>query len=1529
MEHACRMLLSKKSRRRIVAFLIFLLFIEATFSYSAITADENAQEQLSGILSFGISERADKTPDLKTRPAEGESLPKFDAPGGPESGAVGIDKRIIDFDASTGIATVQLDIEGKPKFSDANPIYIALIYDLSYSMIIASNNVNGQSRLAYAKEAGKAFSEIFLGEDGKAMGNKIAIGGFATVAHTSAGWSDDLSTVKNRITNLTVNQTNNFNTNASSGIREAERLLNDIPNANPNAHKIVILLGDGAQTASYSPLQTSAENSYLKGTWTKNLTENGLSRTVYTQFDVSQASKELFTRGAEGHYGFNYNYILEIQTLSTTDLVYKTAERFSEASISEAGRVKDAIPGITFYTIGLALAPANSTLAFDYESAFARYTLSNIASTPGHFFEVTPIAIANLSNLYKALAASIIGAGSDAEVTDILGDGVSLVGIPTSDYPSTALKPIETDGDKIIWRLGTIPSGSPATLTYQVKINDSQLGKLPVNKSAVLTYSPAGEFDKATQIFPMPYLYRSTVEIEKAFNGDIDGFSENLLNFNIHHTSNNGEAQKSSGQLYNPKTGILSKLYNLYACEPLNPNDELKPYALNISEHLTLEMQKNGIFLESITTDGNASKPGQALSANLQVAFTESGESHKVIFTNSASDLVKGEKIVKVQRTAPAAFDGRQFTFEILDSKGNIVSRASTAPFENLIPVGEEELPNQDLKYDYYLLPFEFEPIPQNYWGESALLLREVEPQDNAESSESQGIWVYDKTALYLTIDEKGALYIFSDEEQTNSADAAFVNAFVSDADEEPSSPGEDPEDPGETPEDPGKEPENPDVPKGPDEEPPNPNQEISVSIKKTFSLISDSESSFISSLDGIGDNDLYNFTFNVYDMDSYNPHSLSNDVLASASLSPLLGSDLKNMLSASALSVEGSFEAKTDPISLTVNLDGIKETLEDSDVYPKRFLVAEWLEVIDGTSNMPINDQSDNRVAMWNVKNASGSLFFLNQATFFASRSGNIVDAAGGSSENEIIMDNPIGSLVSRVIYLTKIAKEEDFTPINGLFKFAITENGSPIEVNVLDYEDAWHPESPYPIWIETGDLGVKTVAIQLPATDAGYSHIYRIEEEPPQEREGLDETWSTSAKLEAFEEISGSSINFAVVKDISCNTIVAFMNSPSANMPDEPEGPVEGIAGIKVTKKASSSVITPGGTIDYTVEIENTGEIDLINLNITDSSFSKAGVSAENARLTEDGTELPFSISGKSLIIEDPDYVFKKGAIILLTYTLVFDGSWTAGDALNNVAAATGFYDDGSASDEDVAEAIAPPEEEQITQTPEPADNSEIINESEVPGGSVDVENPSESPEVSSESPTNSPSQPQPPVNQPVPTGDESLDVEENTPPEGALNIDTPNPPEAQPPAPEEPGGLTDIDEGGIPEGALEIDDSTTPEYNPADVDPDGFLDIDEGDIPEGALEIDDSNTPESNQTEEEPDGFLDIDEDNVPEGAIDSGADENQNVNPDTGDKSGRNFVSLYMILLLAALQLGLIKFILNTHKASENDDGGKKE
>ncbi|MDO5383041.1 MAG: VWA domain-containing protein [Eubacteriales bacterium] len=361
---------------------------------------------------------------------------------------------------------------------------VVFVIDKSNSM---DDKVEGKkTRMEKTKEAAKKAAGILLNNDL----TRVAVVSYNKTATTNGTFytKDTLNALNTEIDKIKVDG----GTNIQSGIKAAEDIL-----ATSNADsKCIVLLTDGQPTFAYEITSIDPSSyevkSNCKDYWffgiDHDLTAKMKSSYVITGVDYNKVVGAGDTS--------SYTSTLEVslagtckhgKSVHTTDEV-ELENAVVSATIYEANKAKAA--GYTIYGLGV-----------DVNSQTGTNTLKSCSD------KVYSATSADLEKTFSEIAGKIINAATNAVVTDPMGEKFNLV--KGSVKVSQGTYKYDETSDSIKWEVGTVTEGTPATLTYKVKFDESLMDSIesgkdyPTNGTTTITYTDK-EGKKASQDFDVP-----------------------------------------------------------------------------------------------------------------------------------------------------------------------------------------------------------------------------------------------------------------------------------------------------------------------------------------------------------------------------------------------------------------------------------------------------------------------------------------------------------------------------------------------------------------------------------------------------------------------------------------------------------------------------------------------------------------------------------------------------------------------------------------------------------------------------------------------------------------------------------------------------------------------------------------------------------------------------------------------------------------------------------------------------------------
>ncbi|MFD0620684.1 MucBP domain-containing protein, partial [Paenibacillus sp. GCM10027629] len=330
----------------------------------------------------------------------------------PNPGAVNLTKK-AEPTGTPGEWKVTLTVEGKNIKSSSD---VVLVIDRSGSM--------KGTRMSKAIESAQKFVDRLLYKDSTTRIAAVSFAGDVTDVSDfkNAGQIDAL---KKAIGNISPSG----GTNIQGGIHRADELLKSSKADN----KVIVLLSDGEPTYSYK-----ASNA-LDYTWPGDKTKSfALSNFDYT-----------YTIGSGGSYDLDSGW---------TDYSYKIGKYKvtdnGKGTISEAKLAMD--KGIQMYSIGLEVGDnTNATNVLKYSQNRGYYASNS----------------SELEKVFAELSSKISYAAQNAKVIDPMGGMFDKTKGP--EVSQGTIKWNDTT-ETITWEIGNIVEGSPATMTYIVKLDSTK-----------------------------------------------------------------------------------------------------------------------------------------------------------------------------------------------------------------------------------------------------------------------------------------------------------------------------------------------------------------------------------------------------------------------------------------------------------------------------------------------------------------------------------------------------------------------------------------------------------------------------------------------------------------------------------------------------------------------------------------------------------------------------------------------------------------------------------------------------------------------------------------------------------------------------------------------------------------------------------------------------------------------------------------------------------------------------------------------
>ena len=431
-------------------------------------------------------------------------------PSWPNEGAIKIDKdySVPDY-AKDGEYEITLEIQGK-NFKTTSDV--VLVIDCSGSM-------EGK-KLTNTREAAKAFGEKLLTEDSS---TRIAIVTYDKTASKYNGGhfytSNELNAFNAAIDDATYA---NGGTNQQAGIHAAREILNSA--ASTGKMKNIVILSDGKATYSY---RFTANATYSNcEAWTSigcprggDITDVGSFTPDYTavigdgsNFDLDSNARVIAQCPKHGGTTRRDNYIYDVDGTYYQGRGYNDYTNNGVATIWEANQAKT--EGTKIFSVAL---QAGTNGEATLKACASDSTTDYFAISKNE----TDVA-GKLTNAFTAIAGSIAIAARDGVVTDPMGEDVALVikstnPVITTDrsvyesgnadiYISQGTATWDADNETIEWNVGDIREGTPAEMSYKIKVTkeNAQTGeKIKANGRTTFDYINYEDVPK-TGVFPIP-----------------------------------------------------------------------------------------------------------------------------------------------------------------------------------------------------------------------------------------------------------------------------------------------------------------------------------------------------------------------------------------------------------------------------------------------------------------------------------------------------------------------------------------------------------------------------------------------------------------------------------------------------------------------------------------------------------------------------------------------------------------------------------------------------------------------------------------------------------------------------------------------------------------------------------------------------------------------------------------------------------------------------------------------------------------
>ena len=384
----------------------------------------------------------------------------------PEPGQVELTKTAVPVPGKLNTFRVTLRMEATDKEQKND---IVLVIDTSGSM-------NDNGRIDAAKDAAKKFVDKLLDENHP--NTRIALVSFETNVHLKKNFKN--YTGKQELKNAIDALHAEGGTFTQGGMKQARDLLN----GSTADFKNIVLLSDGVPTFNYK--LNNPDNHLISGgpgshTYEKQ-TDTNMSQSAFNYSKTTGAGNNMWDRYkrvlVNGHYEYRY---------------YNSGN----CAIAEAGYAKG--NGAKVYTVAV-------------EAGTQGNTVLNQMASPSCAYTAEP---SSLSGVFGTIAASILSAMQNANVTDPMGAGFEVKGGTASNVHVTQ-GTATLNNNTINWNVGTLTesvAGNPMTrfaeMTYDVEVNDSILdvvssnGNYNTNNGATVNYTDI-DGNKQIKAFPEP-----------------------------------------------------------------------------------------------------------------------------------------------------------------------------------------------------------------------------------------------------------------------------------------------------------------------------------------------------------------------------------------------------------------------------------------------------------------------------------------------------------------------------------------------------------------------------------------------------------------------------------------------------------------------------------------------------------------------------------------------------------------------------------------------------------------------------------------------------------------------------------------------------------------------------------------------------------------------------------------------------------------------------------------------------------------
>ena len=597
--------------------------------------------QANGLASRYDAASADKKPVAFGNSAEGAR------------GSVGIDKWISDFETDTGIATVNLKVQGSVLTPPAEPVAVLLIIDRSGSM---KDPVGGKVKMDSAITAAETLVNTVLGTGGHPNSVMAMISYSGDVTTTYAKWygSNQKSTLIGNSSSGIKGLKANGGTNSQLALKAAgdflaenTSLFTTAPGATRPVilpeNRIVIFLTDGLPTFCYTP------TSLISVKPTDSLTlVNGTS--YLNDFQTG-----------------GYDYDKQIGNGS------KTTANLNASVVYEAKRLYDSVNGaVQIHSIG-----------FDVADATAMFTAMH-AQVGGTYSSAT--STESLNELFKKIDESTSASGYEGVVTDPIGADFTF-----KEFIASGGASYDEATKTITWDVGTI-SLLPQTISYKVQLKPEAVtptsiaGAFLTNGNTVLEYKG---FSSATvekkvwdsiyndqkkidaakidlvQVFPQPKVYASYIDVTKTAVGIT---SEQTFQISVGQLGNKNFTVNEGNNFKATQRYLLLSLFdNKVFATGQGVNNSSFDIKENTSNLNTALWQDPVYSFAKFENDVLRESGGKVTVSGLAAGRFATVE----VLNQTATPLTGSLTIVKeVNHTNGAPTARPAFTFELLNAKG-------------------------------------------------------------------------------------------------------------------------------------------------------------------------------------------------------------------------------------------------------------------------------------------------------------------------------------------------------------------------------------------------------------------------------------------------------------------------------------------------------------------------------------------------------------------------------------------------------------------------------------------------------------------------------------------------------------------------------------------------------------------------------------------------------------------------------------------------------------------------------------------